>query len=287
MTKREIVYRLRRNTAVRVLVWPVEKLRRRSLQRRYLKSEDSAFIKSLHNKHLGQRCFIIGNGPSLLPEDLDKLTGEITFATNRIYYIYPKTDWRPTYYISVDTDNLMAEIDRIKSSGSYTKFINFKGASYGRTPEDNLWYLNPTGKFSIYKHKFEISVLSEDVSHHGGQFSTVTANAIELAIYMGFKEIYLLGVDNNYAKTIDKNGKIHEDTSVKSSYFAGMQNGDGTSGDGIAVHAVDNMTASYVACKIFADNSGIRIYNATRGGKLEVFERVDFDELMKQPPMKL
>lgn len=274
MIKQDIIFRLKINPVVRFFAWPIENLQRKHLQRSFLKSEDSAFLKTLHNKHQGQRCFIIGNGPSLLPSDLDRLTNEITFASNRIYHIYSRTVWRPTYYISIDNDNLVAEMDRIKMSGTYLKFVNYKAKKYRRTKQDNIYYLFYSGKFGVLERNRYIGALSEDVSHHSNQFATVTATAIELAIYMGFTRIYLLGVDNNYAKKRLEDGKVYVDESMKSSYFEGMRGGDG-----IAIQNVGPMNASYTECKIFADKHGIKIYNATRGGKLEVFERVDLDSL--------
>ncbi len=41
----------------------------------------------MHNIHHGQRCFIIGNGPSLQRTDLTKLKDEFTFGMNRIYLV--------------------------------------------------------------------------------------------------------------------------------------------------------------------------------------------------------
>ena len=55
------------------------------------------------DKHLGQRCFIIGNGPSLKAKDLDKIKGEFSFGANMIYKIFPETNWRPTYYFVEDS----------------------------------------------------------------------------------------------------------------------------------------------------------------------------------------
>ena len=59
-------------------------------------------LKQFQNIHIGERCFIVGNGPSLRCEDLDMLKQEITFGSNYIYKIFNKTDWRPTYYFNSD-----------------------------------------------------------------------------------------------------------------------------------------------------------------------------------------
>ena len=135
------------------------------------------------------------------------------------------------------------------------------------------------GRFRINPYAPSANTLSDNLSKYATKVSTVTVSAIELAVYMGFKEIYLLGVDNNYAKKIDENGKVYNDKSVKSSYFKGMRDASGNLGDGISVQNVEAMNHSYEICKKFADEKGVKIYNATRGGKLEIFERVDFDSL--------
>lgn len=280
MTKQEIIYWLRKNKIVRFFMWPLESTRRILLQNRYLKSKDSAFVRSLRDTYSGQRCFIIGNGPSLRPEDLDKLTGEVTFAANLIYHIYPLTNWRPTYYTSVDNDVLVAEMDNIKKSGDYIKFINYKGKRYGRKQSDNIWYLFVNGRFHIDPYRFDTIALNEDVSHHLNFTATVTVYAIELAIYMGFKEIFLLGIDNNYARRREKDGKIYNDPTVTATYFfEGMKNEKGNQKHDIFIQNVEMFEQSYISARQFAEEHGVKIYNATRGGKLEVFERVDFDSL--------
>jgi len=54
-----------------------------------------------NKKHIGEKLFIIGNGPSLTYEILDSLKNETTIAMNNIAIAYPHTDWRPTYYLNV------------------------------------------------------------------------------------------------------------------------------------------------------------------------------------------
>ena len=97
---------------------------------------------------------------------------------------------------------------------------------------------------------------------------------------MGFSEIYLLGCDHNYALKADKNGSIHQDASVSATYFDGVD--EEKSKAAKSVQCVDFMTESYLVCRRSADELQVKVYNATRGGKLEVFERVDFDELMSK-----
>ena len=47
-------------------------------------------LRTLKDSHQGQRCFIMGNGPSLAKTDLSKLKNEFTFGMNRIYLAFPQ-----------------------------------------------------------------------------------------------------------------------------------------------------------------------------------------------------
>lgn len=71
-------------------------------------------LRELKNIHQGERCFIVGTGPSLSISDLEMLKGEVTFGTNRIYELYNQTNWRPTYYINQDYDLIRSYSDKIK-----------------------------------------------------------------------------------------------------------------------------------------------------------------------------
>ncbi len=61
-------------------------------------------VRELKDRYRGKRCFLIGNGPSLRIEDLDKLHEhhEITFACNKIYNVFRNTEWRPDFYVMMD-----------------------------------------------------------------------------------------------------------------------------------------------------------------------------------------
>ena len=59
-------------------------------------------LAKFHNKHSGERCFIIGNGPSLKQTDLTKLKNEFTFGMNRLYMAYETMGFQTTYYVTVN-----------------------------------------------------------------------------------------------------------------------------------------------------------------------------------------
>lgn len=229
-------------------------------------------LKKLQNIHNGCRCFIVGNGPSLCADDLTLLykNNEITFAFNRIYHIFDYTSWRPTYYISQDEkmlSNCAAEVEKIPAK---IKFI----------PAEMAWYYNihidGIQSFHILNRDIdEKPDFSEDISKYIVNSKTVVFSAIQIAVYMGIKEIYLIGVDHHFHTSINSKGEVIVDPTAKD-YFCEQYNADK---DQLYIPNTDKSTLTFVAAKQYADQHGIYIYNATRGGKLEVFPRVDFDTL--------
>lgn len=229
-------------------------------------------LNSLKGIHRGGRCFIIGNGPSLVPEDLDILTAhnEISFAFNRIYHIFDSTSWRPTYYISQDEKMLLGCQKEVEDLKAELKFI----------PAELEWYsdikIKGSTLFHIENCDFNKKPLfSEDIAKKIYNSRTVVYTAIQIAVYMGFKEIYLIGVDHHFHTSMNSKGEIVVDKTAKD-YFSDKYNEDK---ENLYIPNTDLSTLAFIAAKEYADAHGIKIYNATRGGKLEVFPRVEFDTL--------
>lgn len=251
------------------------KARFREYKRKHLESfREGRELAKLKDIHKGQRCFIIGNGPSLTPEDLDRLkeSGEITFAFNRIFHIFDKTDWRPTYYISQDEKMLAGSQTEVNDIVAKKKFI----------PIELLWYneikINDATPFHVENPSDEKHpVFSENIPHSIGNSKTVVFSAMQLAVYMGIKEIYLIGVDHHFHTSINEKGEVVVDPTAKD-YFADSYNADK---ENLYIPNTDLSTWTFVAARDYAKIHGINIYNATRGGKLEVFPRVNFDEIIK------
>lgn len=263
------------NILLRFLAKPIVEFSRRMELSRYIKTEDSNFIKNFKNLYDGERCFIIGNGPSLSANDLDLLIGEKTFACNRIYNIFPQTYWRPTFYMCGDRECLKDEITNIKELHGCIKWVSLLARRYGREEADELHFYNQYGPFCIHIENKVQNGVSEDVSRYFSTTQTVTCQEIEFAIYMGFKEIYLLGVDHNYPISIDKNGHKIMDNTVKSHF-----DGGGSKESSLHYIYYDAATQCYQVCEDYAKSHGIKIYNATRGGKLEVFKRVNLEDVL-------
>lgn len=226
----------------------------------------SADLPEYYNKKLEQlkhayarrrRCFIVATGPSLRTEDLRILdqNNEFCIGMNKIYMY--KGAWSPDAYVCIDSFLISESEEEIDNYASQIKFIGDSWQEFWEKEHKNTY------KIHIIMQAFYnvMPRFSEDICQKVYNGNTVTYTCIQIAVYLGFKEIYLLGVDCNYIKNSSDN------------HFYDSNEVDNKN------HHEDRMILAYQAAKKYADEHGIKIYNATRGGALEVFERVDFDSL--------
>ena len=153
-------------------------------------------MKLYQNRHKGQRCFIVATGPSQSIEDINKLKGEITFSVNSIYTCFSDTDWRPTYYCVQDRvvyEKNCKGIDELKAA---QRFIS-DSIPQAYRKGDILYPTNERFHHCFNGYKFRIR-FSDDSSKVVFAANTIVYSAIQLAVYMGFSEIYLTGCDCNY-----------------------------------------------------------------------------------------
>ncbi len=246
---------------------------RNARRQRRLYRQELDMLKGFKGMHKGQRCFIIGTGPSLTTADLESLKDEVTFGTNRIYELLDKTSWRPTYYICQDHDIIRKFGSKIESIEAQTLFVPIEYKE--RFARNNFRYFVLQER-EFYPHD---ASFSRNVAHSISQGYTVTYGAIQLAVYMGFSEIYLIGVDHNYSVTRDPFGRpVKQNELNKANYSKGMTEYVNMNN----LPRVEESTIAYETAEKVSRLLGVRIYNATRGGKLEAFERVSLEQIMQK-----
>lgn len=272
-----ITHYLRDNKLARLIVAPYIITRNWLLKKRFANTEDAEFIRSLKGKYAGKRCFIIGNGPSLTPEDLELLKDEITFGCNRIYNIFDRTSWRPDFWMCVDAEVLAEEKENIRNLKGPVKFVRVKKITPKTEAEADLHRVIMYDKYYINKYKNKKRSVSENCDQYFTMSYTVVCFEIELAMYMGFKEICLLGLDHSYPISIDKNGKKIVDPTIKHHFEGG-----GSDSANLNYTYSDATTQCYEVYKEYADAHGIKITNCTRGGKLEVFPRRKLEDVLAE-----
>jgi uncharacterized Rossmann fold enzyme len=246
---------------------------------RFRKKESSKLLK-FRNKHSGQRCFIVGNGPSINKQDLTLLRDEFTFATNS-FALHDKFEQINISYYCV-SDPLFwrrkggvprSIYEKLLKQSDMILFLEQTGRVLGNLfAQGRVFYM-----FLDYYHKVRDGYVSLDISKRTYYGHTVIIDfCIPLAYYMGFKEIYLLGCDCDYS--------LNEAPDFSKAYFY--------SGDKKSQEEVSNDTARIVAeaqewifsgyrvIKSTLEKENVKIYNATEGGRLEVFDRVRFEDII-------
>lgn len=231
------------------------------------KTDNLKKILNLKDSHKGERCFIVGNGPSLTMEDLELIKDEDCFASNLIFKIFDKTEWRPKYYFIQD---------RYADTGDILDTIDleclFVGDYYWRKrgmKNKNAICVHSARSFNKHRVDFSNDMEKALVSHY-----TITYTMIQAAIYMGYKNIYLLGMDHSYALTYDSKGNVTKDESIVSHIFEDKNPKD-------VIANIEGMNKAYISARDYADSHGVLIMNATRGGKLEWFRRVTLEEVLQ------
>jgi len=225
---------------------------------------DREDLRRFQNLHAKQPAVIIGNGPSLLKTDPRRLKEKITFACNSIFLL---ENFTPNYYC---VEDLLVAEDRasVINNLPWIKFF----------PQDCKQWLS-SGHFFNGHRVPEITKFSTDFAEGIQINATVTYTMLQLAFHMGCDPVYLIGVDHSYTVSKaqsdrDRNiltSKTDDPNHFHPDYF----------GRGLRWHdpRVDRMEIAYRLAKAAFTRHDRKIFNATGGGKLEIFDRIDFEKI--------
>ncbi len=227
-----------------------------------LRSQSHRIVKSYYNRHPDQRCFIIGNGPSLRTMDLSLLKNEITFGMNRIYLMFDELGFRTTYYTCVNELVLEQCGDEI-SSLDLPRFVSWPGRRH------------VPGACYIRCLRHPPVIFSDDPTRGLHLGATVTYFTMQLAYYMGFTTVILIGVDHHFKSQGKPNEAIvsqGDDTDHFAAHYFGR-------GFRWQLPDLETSEAAYRLAKAYYERNGRTILDATVGGRLNVFPKVAYAQL--------
>lgn len=232
--------------------------------------------RELKDRHVGQRCFVVGNGPSIAEQDLRPLAREVCFFVNRGFLHPDYALIRPAYHLFVDPK---------LQTGVWP--LSFLDEAYARNPDvtfllNALWCRD--AKFSLVREKYRVYWLHAmlfclpwtrrkldltRLSVGGG----VVEQGVLSAIYMGCKKIYFTGVEGTI---------LCYEGLKRQTHFYGTNIED-------QHRSMDNLSLSYYATCLwlrrwrdlvaYAKLHGVEVFNCTRGGLLDVCPRVELEAL--------
>lgn len=221
-------------------------------------------LEWFYNRHYNEQCVIVCNGPSLNNMELGGLKNQTVIGLNKIYLGFKKFRFYPKYYVCVNPTVISQSIEQIRALNC-VKFIGDRGGN--TVTEDALTYRintkQPPARFCC------------DISQGVREGGTVTYAALQIAYYMGFKRVVIIGMDHNF----NYDGKPNESKILHGAdpnHFVENYFGFGQSWDNPDL--VKSEESYQIARDIFESESR-EILDATVGGKCTVFNKVDYRDI--------
>jgi len=229
----------------------------------------------------GKRVFIVGNGPSLNKHDLSLLKDEYSIAVNGIFYKTKSDGYKPTFYVVEDRHVMQDNIEEINLFDVEYKFFPVDYKNLIKNKKNVKFFRMDKGYYNSTSPYFSIPRFSCDANHKLFCGQSVTMINLQLASYLGFSEVYLIGMDHSYVIPVDAtvDGEEIISNSDDPNHFHPDYFGKGKKWHDPHLDRVER-TYSYI--KLVYESQGKVLKNATVGGSLEVFERIDYDSLFRK-----
>ena len=235
-------------------------------RRKYAKT-----LNQFRNIHAGQDCFIIGNGPSLKHMDLSPLSEYYTFGLNKIYLIFEQVQLDLSYLVATNPLVIEQSKEVYEEQLKFPMFLSHTGSEGVIDDRSNIYRLHTLNTWSFY----------DDITQPICEGNTVTYVAMQIAFFMGFERVFLIGVDHSFKQS----GASHE-TQVYQGDDENHFHPDYFKGQKWQLADVYGSEVSYHMANYHYQKANRQIFDATKGGKLDVFPKISFEEALKQARKK-
>ena len=220
----------------------------------------------MHAKHSGNtNWLIVCNGPSLKKEDLEALAYLPSMASNKISLLFDKTSWRPSLYTISDallTFKLKAK--------HYEDFPLVLSPDYIhsmiRSSDKLAWktYWREGGPDALGATKG----IHDPIEVGFFRQNTITVSQIQLAMWLGAKNIYVIGCDHSYAEERHANSAKLDHGSVSNHFDPRYRVKD----EIVNSAAIEKMESDYEFVEQLAKKNNVKIKNISRKTALSTFE---------------
>jgi len=239
------------------------------------------------DRHRGERCFVLATGPSIRHHDLKLLEGETCFAVSNFFVHADYRRIAPRYYCVVGRhppiteENWSQWLRELQNGlGAATLFMSLGDRPtverHGLFRDREVHYLDLRGD----REKAVTGTM--DLAARLPAPQSVTVMALEIAIFMGFREIFLLGCDHDWVTHLGESRHFYEekDNALVRGGYNEWSNDMGNLEMQFSQLAA--LWKQYKLFRSFAEREDCRIWNATQGGLLDVFPKVEYNSLFKK-----
>ena len=231
---------------------------------------ESKRLEKFKNIHHGEDCVLICNGPSLNKMDLTVLKDYHTIGLNKIYMIFDRFPLDLSYHVAVN-QHVIEQSKGVIEELKCPSFLEFVPGKKHIGKREHIHYVKNTPFLDFYP----------DITEPIFQGGTVTYVAMQIAFFLGFKNVYLIGCDHSFAQK----GKANELQTMEGddvnhfdpNYFKGKK---------WQLADLDTSEISYFMAKLFYEKHGRKIVDATVDGKLDIFDKEPFEEVLKKMKKK-
>lgn len=221
----------------------------------------------LKNRHYGETCVLVANGPSLNKMDLTFLRKYTCIGLNKIFLGFDKFKFYPKYHVTVNPTVIEQSQNELKGLTS-VKFIGNRGLKDKVTLKENAltYFINTKSP----KYRFCRNL--KDGCREGG---TVTYAALQIAYHMGFSKVLIIGLDHNFSYE----GKPNEARVMQgadSNHFTDNYFGYGQKWDNPDLKKSEE---SYRIARQEFEADDREILDATVDGKCTIFKKVNYKKI--------
>lgn len=217
-------------------------------------------IKSIHNLYNNDRCFIIGSSPSLKNLDLTKLNNEYTFTVNRGYLLKEQGLVNSDFHVISDTNTFKYINNELNTLKKYSKTVFCYAGIENFSKWNNVYYFD-----YIYQQLTKNSIFQTDLTKPLIAYHSVIHFAIQIAYYLGFKTIFLLGVDLDFIKNTGHCYKETVDEKQRQLEHS--------------IKMANEMLRGIDIFGQFLNDNNVSLQNASPKGIVDCIKRVKYEEL--------
>ena len=235
----------------------------------------------LRNKFQNKNCYILGNAPSINNHDLLKLQNESTFVVNSFFAHQDFDKIQPKFYVFADADLWNFEDPEISVwwNQLLDKSVNKEIIFFLPIELKNTFVAKKLVHEKVHFLDLSLPFKTKnaqqfDIIYPVNSVQNVLILCIQIAMYLGFSKIYLLGADHDWLSHFGNEQRHFYNSNSDEQQVQNV----GSQGYPYNwwLNAVNTMFQQYKVVDAVANDKNIKIFNASESGLLDIYPQIRF-----------